>query len=55
MNILKKCQEAVFEEVFPDDKATDLKAVIDAYDLILENIPPGQKKPVVVIGAPLQY
>ncbi|KAG7667029.1 hypothetical protein KSW81_000773 [Nannochloris sp. 'desiccata'] len=41
--------KAVFEEFFPVDKATDLKAVIDTYDFLLQNIPPGQKKPVIVI------
>ncbi|KAH7615674.1 hypothetical protein NADE_007528 [Nannochloris sp. 'desiccata'] len=41
--------KAVFEEFFPDDKATDLKAVIDTYDFLLQNIPPGQKKPAIVI------
>ena len=46
--------KAVFEEFFPEDKATDLTAVINTYDLILQNIPPGQKKPVIVIGALLQ-
>ena len=42
--------KAFFEEFFPDDKATDLKAVIDTYDFLLQNIPPGQMKPVIVIG-----
>jgi hypothetical protein len=46
--------KAVFEEIFPDDKATDLTAVIDAYDLLLQNMPPGQNKPVIVIGALLK-
>ncbi|KAL4547496.1 hypothetical protein Ndes2526B_g06742 [Nannochloris sp. 'desiccata'] len=36
-------------DFFPEDKATDLMAVIDTYNFLLENIPPGQKKPIIVI------
>ena len=38
-------------DVFPSDATTDLTAVIDAYKMILDNLPPGQTKPVIVIGA----
>ncbi|KAH7617852.1 hypothetical protein NADE_000056 [Nannochloris sp. 'desiccata'] len=40
---------AFFVDFFPEDKATDLMAVIDTYNFLLENIPPGQKKPIIVI------
>ncbi|KAL4539035.1 hypothetical protein Ndes2437A_g02014 [Nannochloris sp. 'desiccata'] len=36
-------------DVFPKYTATNLTAVIDAYDKILDNLPPGQTKPVIVI------
>ena len=49
-NVIK----AFFEDFFPEDKSTDLRAIIRTYELLLNNIPPGQKKPVVVIGALLQ-
>ena len=40
---------AFMADFFPEDKATDLTAVIDTYDLLLENMPRGQKKPIIVI------
>lgn len=45
---------AFMGDLFPEDSAGNLAAVMDSYKLILENIPPGQKKPVIVIGALLQ-
>ncbi|KAG7667229.1 hypothetical protein KSW81_000964 [Nannochloris sp. 'desiccata'] len=45
----EKVLNAFFEDFFPEDKATDLTAVIDTYDLLLENMPRGQKKPIIVI------
>ena len=47
----EKLFNAFFEDFFPENKATNLKAVIDAYDFLLKKIPPGQKKPIIVIGA----
>ena len=47
--------KAFFEDFFPEDKATDLRAVIRTYEFLLQNIPPGEKKPVIVIGALLQH
>ncbi|KAG7667052.1 hypothetical protein KSW81_000795 [Nannochloris sp. 'desiccata'] len=45
----EKVLNAFFEDFFPEDKANDLTAVIDTYDLLLENIPRGQNKPIIVI------
>ncbi len=42
------------KEFFPKDSATDLNAVIKSYKLLLENMPPGQKEPVIIIGALLE-
>ncbi|KAL4524542.1 hypothetical protein Ndes2526A_g06662 [Nannochloris sp. 'desiccata'] len=40
---------SIIKQEKPQDKATDLMAVIDTYNFLLENIPPGQKKPIIVI------
>ena len=42
------------KEFFPKDSATDLMAVIKSYKLLLENMPPGQKEPIIIIGALLE-
>ncbi|KAG7673829.1 hypothetical protein KSW81_007017 [Nannochloris sp. 'desiccata'] len=46
---MEKIVEAFMADVFPKYTATNLTAVIDAYDKILDNLPPGQTKPVIVI------
>ena len=43
--------KAFFEDFFPEDKATDLRAVIRTYEFLLKEITPGQKQPIIVIGA----
>ena len=47
---MEEIVEALMADVLPPYTATDLTAVIDAYNMILDNIPPGQTKPVIVIG-----
>ena len=46
--------KAFMADLFPEESANNLPDVMDSYKLVLENIPPGQKKPVIVIGALLQ-
>lgn len=48
--LMEKIVNAFMADVFPPYAATDLTAVIDAYKMILDNLPPGQTKPVIVIG-----
>ena len=43
--------EAFMADVLPPYTATNLTAVIDAYNMILDNLSPGQTKPVIVLGA----
>jgi hypothetical protein len=43
--------KAFLKKYFPEDKSTDLKAVIRTYDLFQNKITPGQKKPIIIIGA----
>ena len=50
----EKLFNAFFEDFFPEDKATDVRAVIRTYELLFTNIPTWQEKPVIVIGALLQ-
>jgi hypothetical protein len=42
---------AFMADLFPEDKETNLSAVMDSCTLILESVPPWQKKPIIVIGA----
>ena len=51
---MEKIVNAFMADVFPKDTATSLTAVIDSYNMILDNLPPGQTKPVIVIGALLK-
>ncbi|KAG7670933.1 hypothetical protein KSW81_004363 [Nannochloris sp. 'desiccata'] len=41
--------DAFMADVFPPYTATNLTAIIDAYNTTLDNLPPGQRKPVIVI------
>jgi hypothetical protein len=43
--------KALFKAFSPKDKATELSAVIRTYEFLLKKIAPGQKKPIIVIGA----
>ncbi|KAG7668858.1 hypothetical protein KSW81_003872 [Nannochloris sp. 'desiccata'] len=45
----EKLVNAFMADVFPPYTATNLTAIIDAYNTILNNLPPGQTKPVIVI------
>lgn len=40
---------AFMADLFPEGSATDLTSIIDSYDLLLENMPPGQYSPIIVI------
>ena len=52
---MEKIVNAFMADVLPPYTATNLTAVIDAYNMILDNLPPGQTKPIIVIGALLKY
>ncbi|KAH7622167.1 hypothetical protein NADE_004757 [Nannochloris sp. 'desiccata'] len=45
----EKLVDAFMADVFPPYTATNLAAIIDAYNTTLDNLPPGQRKPVIVI------
>ena len=46
--------DAFMADFLPPYTATNLTAVIDGYNMILDNLSPGQTKPVIVIGALLK-
>ncbi|KAG7673557.1 hypothetical protein KSW81_006758 [Nannochloris sp. 'desiccata'] len=45
----EKLVDAFMADVFPPYTATNLAAIIDAYNTTLDNLSPGQRKPVIVI------
>jgi hypothetical protein len=45
----KDVLNAFMADFFPEDKATELSAVLNAYGLLLLNIPRSRKEPVIVI------
>ncbi|KAH7621237.1 hypothetical protein NADE_009283 [Nannochloris sp. 'desiccata'] len=46
---MEKIANAFMADVLPPYTATNLTAVIDAYNMILHNLPPEQTKPIIVI------
>jgi hypothetical protein len=48
---MEKIVTAFMADVFPKYTATNLTAVVDAYNMILDNLQHAQTKPVIVIGA----
>lgn len=46
---------AFYDLFLPISSSTNLAAVLDAYEHLLEKVPPGQQKPVIVVGTLLKH
>ena len=46
---------AFYDLFLPMSSSTNLAAVLDAYEHLLEKVPPGQQKPIIVVGMLLRH
>ena len=44
-----------YDHFLPTSSSTNLAAVLDAYEHLLEKVPPGQQKPIIVVGTLLTH